>query len=204
MAKIDCPALSEDGTRCQADLGPCPTGELIGHFVRGKPVPEKRLIQIEQKEVRKRMQSDVFTDIDRPGKPEFPESKGRCPLCSTCMEGNNIVYRDKLPYTFDYTFYCCNNHHHGYFVWQGGERGHVRPIFPDILKRARYVGQKVPQSRDIPEMATIICPDCGFKWEEFKTPAREDTICPDCRRRLDFPTDNMASSGKKQKTLTDF
>lgn len=39
--KIDCPALSEDGSRCQMDLGPCPADQIIKYFVLGKPVSRK-------------------------------------------------------------------------------------------------------------------------------------------------------------------
>ena len=39
--RIDCLALSEDGSRCQVDLGPCPAGQIIEYFVLGKPVGRK-------------------------------------------------------------------------------------------------------------------------------------------------------------------
>jgi len=39
--KIECKALSEDGTRCQVDLGPCPADQIIEYFVLRKPVGRK-------------------------------------------------------------------------------------------------------------------------------------------------------------------
>ena len=39
--KIDCPALGEDGSRCQRDLGPCPADQIIEYFVLGKSVSRK-------------------------------------------------------------------------------------------------------------------------------------------------------------------
>jgi len=41
IGRIDCPALSRDGSRCQVDLGPCPVDQIIEHFVLGKPVSRK-------------------------------------------------------------------------------------------------------------------------------------------------------------------
>jgi len=41
LGKIDCPALSEDGSRCQMDLGPCSADQIIEYFALGKPVRGK-------------------------------------------------------------------------------------------------------------------------------------------------------------------
>jgi len=41
MGRIECRALSEDGSRCQMDLGPCPVNQILDYFIRAKPVRSK-------------------------------------------------------------------------------------------------------------------------------------------------------------------
>jgi predicted Zn-ribbon and HTH transcriptional regulator len=65
----------------------------------------------------------------------------------------------------------------------GGGRGHVRALFPQILRYGRVIGECPKEERF--ELMSITCPDCGFSWEEIKFP-HDTTYCPDCRNEVDL------------------
>jgi len=128
-----------------------------------------------------KLSSDTYRNIEKPSSLTL-EVEGRCPLCNTVMyKSKSATYGGRL-YSFDFPLYICISHHHGHFRWLGGKRGHVRTLFPQILKYGKIIGESKPD--EYTELKTIRCEDCGFRWEEFELPQRNETYCPECSRRI--------------------
>jgi len=135
-----------------------------------------------------KLSSRAYKDIKKPSSLGGwgREVEGRCPLCGTVMyESKSASYGGRL-YSFDFPLYTCISHYHGHFRWLGGERGHVRILFPQIFKHGKIIGENGHD--EYTELTTIMCEDCGFTWEEFKLPPRNETYCPECSRRIDLST----------------
>jgi len=128
--------------------------------------------------------SSVYKDIKKPSRLVL-EVEGRCPLCGTVMQkSKSMSYRGSL-YSFDFPLYICISHYHGRFRWLGGERGHVRILVPQILKLGKAIGKSERDEYHV-DLMSITCEDCGFSWEEFQLPPRNETYCPECGRRWTF------------------
>jgi len=124
--------------------------------------------------------SSVYEDIQKPSSFPFGvEIEGRCPLCNTVMRRCKSASGHGRLYMFSFPIYICLAHYHGYFRWLGGRRGHVRILFPQILKHGKDIGSS--KYDDQPELITIQCKYCGFTWGELKIrPLGEETVCPEC------------------------
>lgn len=128
------------------------------------------------------MSSPAYKDIKKPS--NLQEAEGVCPLCNTKMDRSKSASFNGHLYSFDFPLYLCINHYHGHFRWLGGERGHVRILFPQISKYGKIIGDS--KQDEYTELMTITCPDCEFEWEELKMPSRNETYCPQCSIRIEL------------------
>ena len=97
-------------------------------------------------------------------------------------ESKSVAYHDVF-YSFDFPLYLCMTpHFHGFFRWLGGEKGHVRVMFPQICnKYGKIIGHADKNNVYAEsELMTITCPHCKFIWEELNILYRNETYCPRC------------------------
>lgn len=129
------------------------------------------------------MDMRAYREIGKPS--NLQEIEGRCPLCHTVMDKTKSISHGGRIYSFDFPLYLCISHYHGYFRWLGS-KGHVRVLFPEVLRKGRVIGESPKDSGyDLVGLISIQCDDCGFRWEEMKIPHAQ-TFCPDCGKTMHF------------------